>query len=105
MYAFARDHILHYRISQDTSGVRLTVWEIASRQAGRLKPYLYVLNYSFNTPEEAQLSLKRHLRLNGVSSITDGEIPNTGKIRIMPHPTWSSCEILPQSPSVESPAL
>ena len=99
MYALASDHTLHYRIAQQPGSAKLALWELAQHPEDRQKPYLYLVNYTFKTLKEAEDTLKQHLLLNGVSGVIDGDIPSAGKVRIMPYPTWSSCEIMPQNSS------
>jgi hypothetical protein len=99
MYALASDHTIHYRIAKQPAGIRLTLWELARNAEGRQKPYLYLINYTFHDIEEAQNVLKQHLVLNGVSGVIDTNLPAAGKVRIMPYPTWSNCEIVPQNSS------
>lgn len=94
MYALASDHVLHFRISERPGGVRLTMWEMAPNPKEQLKPYLYVINYYLDTLEEAQGFLRQHLMINGASGVAKLDIPFEGKVRVMPYPTWSSCEII-----------
>ncbi|ASC69102.1 hypothetical protein XM38_000280 [Halomicronema hongdechloris C2206] len=89
MYAFASEHTLHYQITNDTSGYRLSLWEMAAHPEGRPKPYLYRINYSLASWEEAQALLRQHLALNGMDCVSDLTLPRQGKVRILPHPTWS----------------
>lgn len=95
MYALlGSDHILHFRISQRPSGTRLTLWELAAVPDNRVKPYLYMVNYYLETLEEAKGLLRQHLVLNGASGVGNLDLPHEGKVRIMPYPTWNSCEIV-----------
>lgn len=94
MYALASDHILHFRISQRPGGVKLTLWELAPASENRIKPYLYLVNYQLNSLEEARGLLRQHLLINGASGVAKLEIPAEGKVRIMPYPTWNSCEMM-----------
>ncbi|HEY9878509.1 MAG TPA: hypothetical protein V6D29_08635 [Leptolyngbyaceae cyanobacterium] len=94
MYALASDHILHFRISQRPGGVKLTLWELAPAPENRLKPYLYLVNYHLNSLEEARGLLRQHLLINGANGVANLEIPAEGKVRIMPYPTWNSCEMM-----------
>jgi len=89
MYAFASERILQYQITNDTGGCRLSLWEMAPHPEGRLKPYLYRVNYSLTSLEEAQALLRQHLALNGMDCVSDLNLPRQGKVRILPHPTWS----------------
>lgn len=94
MYALASDHVLNYRITEQASGVRLTMWEMAQSIEGRPKPYLYRINCCFDNVESAKATLKQHLILNGATGVASLEIPTEGKVRILPYPTWSSCEVI-----------
>lgn len=94
MYALASDHVLNYRITEQAGGFRLTMWEMAQSSEGRAKPYLYRINSCFESFEAAKSTLKQHLILNGATGVSSLEIPAEGKVRILPYPTWSSCELI-----------
>lgn len=94
MYALASDHILHFRITERPGGVKLTMWELTPTATDQLKPYLYVVNYHLNSLEEARGFLRQHLMINGASGVARLDIPFEGKVRVMPYPTWNSCEII-----------
>lgn len=94
MYALASDHILNFRISERPGGVKLTMWELSPEPVDQLKPYLYVVNYYLTSLEEAHGFLRQHLTINGASGVAKLDIPFEGKVRVMPYPTWNSCEII-----------
>lgn len=96
MYALATDHILNYRITEYSGGVRLTMWETSCASDDRRKPYLYRVHCFVENIEAARSALRKHLALNGASGVTSLEIPSEGKVRIMPYPTWGDCEAIPQ---------
>ncbi|PSN20217.1 hypothetical protein C7271_03270 [filamentous cyanobacterium CCP5] len=91
MYALASDHVLNYRITQQSAGsVRLTMWEMAKTIDKRSKkPYLYRINLYFDCEDAARITLKQHLALNGAVGVANLEVPLEGRVRIMPYPTWS----------------
>lgn len=87
MYAPEPEHLLHYKISTDSEGVRLRIWEMAQGQTPREKAYLYIINHRLRSLEEAKEHLRHHLNLNGGSLAEGQNIPARGQIKLLPHPT------------------
>jgi len=87
MYAPERQHLLHYKISTDSGGVHLRIWEKATDAANHGKAYLYIINHRFQSLEEAKAQLRQHLTQNGGILTQDQDIPIRGQVRLMPHPT------------------
>ena len=87
MYAPELHHLLHYKISTDSSGVRLRIWELANGSSDQEKTYLYIINHRLASLDEAREQLRHHLNLNGGILTQDQEIPRRGQIKLFPHPT------------------
>ena len=51
-------------------------------------PYLYILNLRVGSMAEAKRRLKAHLALNGGTLASGQELPQKGKVKLLPHPTW-----------------
>jgi hypothetical protein len=87
MYAPDHQHLLHYKISTDSGGVHLRIWEKATDAAAHGKAYLYIINHRFKSLEEAKEQLCYHLNQNGGVLAKDQDIPIRGQVRLMHHPT------------------
>lgn len=87
MYAPDSQQLLHYKISIDSSGVRLRIWELALGPMAREKPYLYIINCRLNSLNKAKERLRQHLSLNGGLLEQDQDIPAIGQVKLMPYPT------------------
>lgn len=87
MYAPDIQHLLHYKISTDSDGVRLRIWELATGPSTRDKAYLYIINYRLTSMNEAKDRLRQHLNLNGGILAQNQDIPSKGQIKLVPHPT------------------
>jgi hypothetical protein len=90
MFAQATEQVINYRITPKVGAVRLRFWEDAPDARGDLAPYLYAVNYSLSSVEEAHEVLREYLILNGVSAVDQLEFPRQGCISVLPYPTWSS---------------
>ncbi|WP_035991116.1 hypothetical protein [Leptolyngbya sp. KIOST-1] len=93
-YAPADDHLLFYKIINDSDGIRLRIWESASDLDQSPSPYLYILNLRVASIAEAKKRLKTHLALNGGSLTIDQTLPFKGKVKLMPHATWDGSQEL-----------
>jgi len=80
-------HLLHYKISTDSEGVNLCIWELAHGLEHKRANYLYIINCRATSIEEAKQSLRYHLNLNGGLLTNDQDIPIRGHVRLMPYPT------------------
>ena len=86
MYAPERQHLLHYKISTDSGGVHLRIWEKATDAANHGKAYLYIINHRFQSLEEAKAQLRQHLTQNGGILTQDQDIPFAGRCASCPIP-------------------
>ncbi|HSM83009.1 MAG TPA: hypothetical protein VLS96_15065 [Nodosilinea sp.] len=91
-YIPAADHLLFYKITSETDGMKLRIWESAAAVDPGAAPYLYILNFRVKSMAEAKSRLKAHLAINGGTLVTGQELPQKGKVRLMPHPTWNGTE-------------
>lgn len=87
MYAPAIQHLLNYKISAESGGVRLRIWEMATGPSAQEKSYLYIINHRLSSLEEAKARLRQHLDLNGGVLAQEQDIPCRGQIKLRPHPT------------------
>jgi hypothetical protein len=87
MHAPEFQHLLHYKISTDSGGVHLRIWERAIDPRAHGQAYLYIINHRFTSLTEAKDQLRQHLNLNGGILAQDQDIPVRGHVRLMPHPT------------------
>ena len=93
MHSPAVEPLLFYKISTDSEGTRLRIWEEYARHADRgQSPYVYILNILLTSAAEAQAYLRLHVALNGGILATDQTLPPKGKIALMPYPTWTGQE-------------
>ncbi|MBD1872645.1 hypothetical protein H6F75_04055 [Nodosilinea sp. FACHB-131] len=91
-YAPAVDHLLFYKIVPDADGIRLRIWESATDLDQSPSPYLYILNLRVESMAEAKKRLKAHLALNGGTLSVGQELPQKGKVKLLPYPTWDGTE-------------
>lgn len=91
-YAPAVDHLLFYKIVPDADGIRLRIWESPTDLDQSPSPYLYILNLRVSTMNEAKKRLRAHLALNGGTLAAGQELPQKGKVKLMPHATWDGTE-------------
>ena len=91
-YAPAVDHLLFYKIVNDPDGIRLRIWESATDLDRSQSPYLYILNLRVGSIAEAKKRLKAHLALNGGTLASGQTLPQKGKVKLMPHPTWDGTQ-------------
>lgn len=91
MYALAADHLLYYKITLETEGCRLRIWETPdTAEDSEQGSYQYIINLRVANFDEAKATLARHLALNGGALACDqSEFPQKGKIRLMSFPTWN----------------
>ncbi|NJL87147.1 MAG: hypothetical protein HC886_16115 [Leptolyngbyaceae cyanobacterium SM1_1_3] len=92
MFALDTDYTIHYRITESKGSFKLSFWEPATRNEYRTQPYLFRANYLLPTIEAAQNVLKQYILVSGANGLPSTELPNHGKIRVFPHPTWSGQE-------------
>ncbi|MFE4104871.1 hypothetical protein [Almyronema epifaneia] len=92
MFVLDTDYTIHYRITESKGSFKLAFWEPAPRNEYRTQPYLFMANYVLRSIEEARDILKQYILMSGANSLPSTELPNHGKIRIFPHPTWSGQE-------------
>ena len=88
MFALGTAHTIHYRVTAIETGVRLRLWEPASKTEQRVSPYLFMVNYVLATETEAKRVLNLYLEANGAKALIYSKLLSEGKIRIAPGPTW-----------------
>ncbi|MGF1570131.1 MAG: hypothetical protein ACFCVD_19015 [Nodosilinea sp.] len=92
MYVSAVDHLLFYKISTEPDGVKLRIWESPATSTESSATYLYIINCRVRSIAEAKARLQSHLALNGGTLAMGEALPNKGKVRLMPFPTWNGTE-------------
>jgi hypothetical protein len=89
----AIEPLLFYKISTNSEGTQLRIWEEYSSHADQSQsPYLYILSIQLTSAAEAQAYLRLHVALNGGILAADQNLPPKGKIALMPYPTWTGEE-------------
>ncbi|HEY9762901.1 MAG TPA: hypothetical protein V6D07_10265 [Trichocoleus sp.] len=61
---------VHYRLTPQSEGVRLEIWEVPPGSSPSDLPFLFRLQYSLPSVEAAQETLKQHLIENGYTFAT-----------------------------------
>jgi hypothetical protein len=85
------DYAICYHLQRATSPIKLRLWEPpvpAARGQEQDLPYLYAVNFTFNTLQEAEAFLHEHLLSNGAFDVPETNFPEEGKVEILPYPTW-----------------
>jgi hypothetical protein len=90
--ALTDDYVICYRLQRETNPIKLRLWEppvpsLPSHEQDL--PYLYAVNFTFKTLQEAEAFLHGHLLSNGAFDVPETDFPEEGKIEILPYPTWS----------------
>ena len=88
MVALGPAHTIHYRVTVLENGVRLRLWEPASKTEQRVSPYLFMVNYVLASEAEAKRVLNLYLQANGAKALLASKLSPEGKIKIAPGPTW-----------------
>lgn len=92
MLTIANNHTIQYRIFPSDRGVKLSFWEPAHSNEYRPQPYTFMVNYQLKSVEEARDVLQQYLTLSGAGLLKTVTLPVHGKIKVLPHATWSASQ-------------
>jgi hypothetical protein len=77
MSAIATDTLVRYRLTPLLKGVRLEIWELPERRKRAQAPFLFRLNYYFDTMARAESALEEYIHLNHLGSASDTQESDT----------------------------
>jgi hypothetical protein len=85
------EHVICYRFRRETGFIKLHLWEPPGplkNQESQHLPYLYAVNFTFTSMQDAEAFLHTHLLNNGAFNVPKTDFPPEGQITILPFPTW-----------------
>ena len=71
MPAIATYTLVRYRLTPLIKGVRLEIWELPSKRKRAQAPFLFRLNYYFDTMVKAEAALEQYIQSNGLGPASD----------------------------------
>lgn len=87
MIAPVTTHTVKYKIQIDPQGVLLRIWEPALEKPGRMKPFLFAMNYKLASEQEAKAMLNDYLIASGAHALEAAKMSSQGILNILPFPT------------------
>jgi hypothetical protein len=71
MPAIATDTLVRYRLTPLVKGVRLEIWELPAKRKRAQAPFLFRVNYYFDSLPKAEAALEQYIHNNGLRPASD----------------------------------